>query len=143
MDKVTYQYVNNLNQLTLSKCLPREELIEDEGFTVVRLHLDSNFDGLRVQGRVDGMSSPQLASALQDVMAGGSRRIVIDLGGVDYMSSSGLKVLASAWRECDGAGGALVLASLNERLLDLFDIVGFNTFFDIYPDVNTAISSSS
>ncbi|MBZ0307672.1 MAG: anti-sigma factor antagonist, partial [Anaerolineae bacterium] len=142
MDEVHYGYSEGRNHLTLVKCLPMppEPILETSDFKIAQSSTDKNYRVLQLAGRLDGVSSPMLLQTLNEQMQTGQTQLILDMAGVDYISSSGLKVLASGWRDCKEKGGHLVLVGLNDRLTDIFDIVGFNTFLDIYPDVKTFLA---
>lgn len=143
MDEVEYGYAEGQNHLTLTKCLPAPAavLVESHDFRVQTGDTHKNYQVLRLFGRLDGVSAPALKQSLAQMTTGGKSRLILDMAGVDYISSSGLKVMASVWRDCREHEGNLLLAGLNERLQDIFDIVGFNTFFDIYTDTDAAFEA--
>ncbi len=69
------------------------------------------------------------------------RLVVVDLGGVVMMDSSGLGALLGGWRRVSEKGGHLCLACLQERPRLLFEITRANRAFDIYESVEEAIAS--
>lgn len=64
--------------------------------------------------------------------------IVIDMGGVPRMDSSGVDALVLACRRARENGGDAKLARLTPRIQQLLEITQLNTVFDIYPDVSNA-----
>ncbi|HWK12333.1 MAG TPA: STAS domain-containing protein [Vicinamibacterales bacterium] len=66
-------------------------------------------DTIAVGGRLSRATAPRLAEALEEAIAGGGRRIVLDLGGLDYLNSAGLQVLGEISARLAAIGGALVL----------------------------------
>lgn len=143
MDDVSYSYSDRQNHLTLTKCLPApaEILVSSHDFTIQRSAVTKNYHVLHLNGRLDGVSSPALDKALKSLVEQGQHRLILDMTGVDYVSSSGLKVLASGWRNTHNENGNLVVVALNDRLQDIFDIVGFDTFFEIYADTDEALAA--
>ena len=66
-------------------------------------------------------------------------RLVIDMNEATYINSSGLRVLISVLRASNKQGGDVVLASLNQRLTDIFHMAGFDKVFSIWPTSDKAI----
>jgi anti-anti-sigma factor len=56
-------------------------------------------------------------------------RLIIDLSEVGYMSSSGLRALLRARRQAQMGGGDVVLCAMNERVTEVFEMIGFNNLF--------------
>jgi len=79
----------------------------------------------------------ELRGALQQ----GRFKIVVNCSGLSYIASAGLGALMGAIEEIRGRGGDLRLASLNETVLNIFEILGFTHLYRIYPSEMDAISS--
>jgi len=71
----------------------------------------------------------------------GRFKIVVNCSGLSYIASAGLGALMGAIEEIRGSGGDLRLASLNETVLNIFEILGFNLLYRIYPSEMDAILS--
>jgi anti-anti-sigma factor len=69
--------------------------------------------------------------------------LIVDLRLVTYISSRGLKALVSAWRRARDTSGDVVLCSINPQVMGIFETVGFNQIFDIYPDQENAVKAVS
>jgi anti-sigma B factor antagonist len=69
------------------------------------------------------------------------KQIVLDLGNVSYIDSSGLGVLVSLYTTARKAGGAIKLANLNPRLEDMLQITKVVTVFDVYERAEDAATS--
>lgn len=93
---------------------------------------------ISVTGEIDVYTAPQLRDvAAQAVLAGG-RRLIIDLGGVDFLDSTGLGVLVGVLKRLRAVDGALALVCRQERILKIFRITGLTKVFPILPDVEAA-----
>ena len=79
---------------------------------------------LTVMGRVDTTTAPAFETALAGVA--GVASLVIDLAGVPYMSSAGLRCLLSAQKGCVSVGGALEVRGAQPAVREIFDITGFS-----------------
>lgn len=96
---------------------------------------------ITVSGRVDSNSNPQLDQKLKDELANGNNNLVINLFGVDYISSAGLRAIVSALRSSKKNGGNLVLSAPSARVREVLDLAGMESLFDIKPSDVEAIGS--
>ena len=89
------------------------------------------------RGRVDETTweafSAHLTSAVRDAASGGDT-LVIDLSGLDYMSSRGLRALTIAKREA-GTTVAIQLAAPNERMREILSISRYDKLFDVVDSI--------
>lgn len=97
---------------------------------------------LVLDGRLDTETSADLELAVQDLLQAGERRFVIDLAGVGYVSSAGLRVLLMLAKTVDG-NGSLRLAALNPTVRQVFDVAGFTPLFVIHADRAGALGSEA
>lgn len=104
-------------------------------------------DLLTIGGRLDAASAPQLKQQIDGLFEQGRYRIVLDLGGLDYIASPGLRVLIEARKRArdrklnDPEGGDIRIANLPPRIKEVFDLTGFTSLFEIYPDTLEAVGS--
>ncbi len=97
---------------------------------------------LELSGRITlGEGSVQLRDAIRDLIAKGQKRILLDLGDVNYIDSSGLGELVSAYTSVKNQGAALKLLKLTKKVHDLLQLTKLYTVFDIYDDEASAITS--
>ena len=97
---------------------------------------------LDLSGRITlGEGSVQLRDAIRDLIAKGQKRILLDLGEVNYIDSSGLGELVSAYTTAKNQGAALKLLKLTKKVHDLLQLTKLYTVFDIYDDEASAIAS--
>ena len=93
-----------------------------------------------VSGRVDSQSAPQLDDALAQLTAGGNNKIVLDLKGVDYMSSAGLRAIVKAGQAAQKTGGELRLAAVSNEVEVVLRTVGMLQMFKLYTTSGEAAS---
>lgn len=96
---------------------------------------------LALSGRLDSATH----KAVDDKLAGalvGPGATVIDLSGVDYISSAGLRVLLKAAKQAKSASNRLALAGVRPAVKEVFDISGFTALFQIYPDRAAAVAAA-
>ena len=96
---------------------------------------------VKVSGRVDSLTAPDLEKALQELMDTNHNQIVLDLQDTDYMSSAGLRVLVASLKAAKKNGGLLRLAQPSSRVHEVLDLAGLTPVFDVYPDVVEAVGS--
>lgn len=99
-------------------------------------------DLLAVKGRVDSATAPKLSEALDAIVNEGRFKIVIDMVGLEYMSSAGFRALISAQRNCKRYNrGEVVLATVPANINSALELAGFTALFRIFPDVTTAVGN--
>ena len=97
---------------------------------------------LDLTGRITlGEGSVTLRDAVKDVLSKGSKSILLNLAGVDYIDSSGLGELVSAYTTVKNQGGELKLLHLTTKVHDLLQITKLYTVFDVKDDEAAAIAS--
>ena len=97
---------------------------------------------LDLSGRITlGEGSVQLRDAVRDLLAKGQKHILLNLGDVNYIDSSGIGELVSAFTTVKNQGGELKLLNLNKRVKDLLQITKLYTVFDVHEDEAGAIRS--
>ena len=99
---------------------------------------------LDLSGRITlGEGSVQLRDAVRDLLAKGQKHILLNLGDVNYIDSSGIGELVSAYTTAHNQGGELKLLNLTKKVHDLLQITKLYTVFDVKDDEASAISSFS
>ena len=121
---------------------------------------------IKVAGQLDGQTYQKLIASAQDVIKGGAKNIVLDMGDLTFISSAGLvslHVIALLLRGeamPDLEHGWAALKSVNksresgiqqhvkllnprEEIVNVLEMVGFSTFFDIFNDKQKALESFS
>jgi anti-sigma B factor antagonist len=97
---------------------------------------------LDLSGRITlGEGSVVLREAVKELSAQGQKQILLNLGNVTYIDSSGIGELVGAFTSIRNAGGDLKLLNLTKKVHDLLQITKLYTVFDVWDDEATAISS--
>ena len=94
-----------------------------------------------VQGRVDSSTAGQLGEALDSVIADEFYQIVLDIGGVDYMSSAGLREIVKALKKTQANDGDVRIAQVNERVYEVLELSGLNTLLQFFNSAAEAAGS--
>ena len=98
------------------------EIIETRSGDVVTLALT---------GRLDGGTSGRFETSMLTHIDGGDDRLIVDMAGLDYINSVGLRVFMLAAKHAKPIGGRIVLCALQPAIRHVFDIAGFSASFAI------------
>lgn len=94
---------------------------------------------VRLTGRLDSGTSPSAEERFTQLLAGGGApRLVVDLSGLEYISSAGLRVLLVVAKKIQQASGKVVLFGLAPNVREVFAISGFDKIFSIEADIEAA-----
>ena len=95
-----------------------------------------------VAGKITlGEGSSVLRDKVRELSAAGSKKMLINLGDVNYIDSSGIGELVSAFTSVSNSGGALKLLNLTKRVKDLLQITKLYTVFEVFDSEDTAVKS--
>ncbi|GIV81442.1 MAG: anti-sigma factor antagonist [Anaerolineae bacterium] len=103
-------------------------------------------DGVTIftlDGRVDSEGAVDLDLALQTAVSEGKYRLVLEMAQVRYINSAGLRTLADILTQVRASQGDLKLVNPHPRIQRVFQIIGFDRFFNTYPTVEEAVASFS
>jgi len=96
---------------------------------------------VRLAGKLDAATAPLLERECETWAGQGPRRLVLDLGGLDYISSAGLRAVLVSAKKLKAQGGALSLCALSEPVREVFDISGFAAVFPLFDTLEAALAS--
>ena len=95
-----------------------------------------------LSGRIAlGEGSALLRKTIRDLLDGGNNKILLNLGDVNYIDSSGIGELVSGFTAVRSRGGELKLLNLTKKVHDLLQITKLFTVFDVYTDESTGVRS--
>lgn len=92
-----------------------------------------------IQGRIDTTNYNEFEKSISEVMNSGSLKILIDCSGLNYISSSGLRVFLITHKRMTATGGQLTLCSIQPAIKEIFDISGLTSFFVMVPDRSSVL----
>ena len=106
-------------------------------FEAPNFHLtEEDLDGagavIRVAGDIHATTAPGFSEQLNDAIARGKTRVVLDLTDVEFIDSTGLSVLLNGLRRVTRRGGRMAIVCTNPTVLRLFEITRLDTTFDIH-----------
>ena len=87
---------------------------------------------IEIIGRLDTSNYGELENKLLAALENGEKEIVINCAGLNYVSSSGLRVFLMALKKIKAVEGHFALCSLQDNVREIFEIAGFTTIFRIY-----------
>lgn len=97
---------------------------------------------LDMDGKVTiGEGSVALRSKIRELLGAGKSKILLNLGGVGYVDSSGIGELVSSFTAVKKEGGSLKLLNLTQKIQDLLAITKLLTVFDVFDNEGDALSS--
>lgn len=96
---------------------------------------------VRAAGEVDLETAPRLGDQALDALRTVSPHLVLDLSGVTFMDSTGLKVLLSIQRRADLAGGSLVIAAASRSVRRILGLTGLDQTFRLQDSVEEATAT--
>src|ERR1700746_1852668 len=111
----------------------------------VDLKLDRhNKDGIEivdVEGEIDVYTAPRLRELLIDLVNNGHYQLVVNMEKVEFLDSTGLRVLGGGLQRVRAHDGSLDLVCTQERILKIFRITGLTKVFGIHASVDEAIAA--
>jgi anti-sigma B factor antagonist len=94
---------------------------------------------LALSGKLDATTAKRFEDRILGVINSGTQRLVVDLSQLDYVSSSGLRVLILAAKRLQTVDGKIVLCSMKDHVRQVFDLAGFSSMLSIYASRDEAL----
>ena len=95
---------------------------------------------VELAGELDANTSPVAQQQILP-LAGEGSHILLDMGGVSFMSSAGLRLLLSTYRQVTAQKGTVALAGLSEDLKDTMSMTGFLSFFTVHDSTEAGLQA--
>lgn len=102
---------------------------------------ESNSTVIKVTGSVDALTATELSKVLTNQVSEGHVNLVVNLTGVEFMSSAGLRTLLGAVKESRSNGGDLRITSTNPGIDKVLKMSGFHNIAKVFPSQAEAVSS--
>ena len=96
---------------------------------------------LSLKGRLTVGEASLIREKVNEVVARGTKNVIFDLGGVDYIDSTGLGSMVICYTTIKKAGGALKLLNLNKRNIELLLLTKLHTIFEVFSTEQDAVNS--
>ena len=85
-------------------------------------------------GRLDVMGAPEIEASCKRLIAEGTKRLLLDMTSVEYISSAGLRSLLVLAKAMKASGGTMVLCSLTAAVREVMEISGFDNILSLAAD---------
>jgi anti-sigma B factor antagonist len=93
------------------------------------------------EGNLDTNTAPQAQEQIDKVIDGGSAKVLINFGDLNYISSAGLRVLLTTAKKLKALSGDLKICGLNETVQEVFDISGFSSILSVVSTEEEALAA--
>lgn len=93
------------------------------------------------KGRIDAVTAPGFEKNLSDLITRGETTLLINLQGLEYISSAGLRVILAAAKKLKEKNGKLLIAGLRGSVRDVFQLSGFYSIFRVYESIEEALQA--
>jgi anti-sigma B factor antagonist len=94
-----------------------------------------------LSGRLDGAASTGFAERMGALATAERPKLLVDLGGVDFVTSAGLRAVLQILKRVKSSGGLFALCSVQPPVLEVLDISGFTAMLSIHPERAEAIAA--
>jgi anti-sigma B factor antagonist len=96
---------------------------------------------IEIKGRLDTKTTGELEQKIVGVLEGDSQKLLVDMADLDYINSSGLRVLVMAYQRLKQSGGTLAISGTKDYILEVFEIAGYHRLFNLYHDQQEALAA--
>jgi len=96
-------------------------------------------DVLDLKGELDAHTASKLEDSLKKLIEKNNYNIIVNCSDLEYIASAGLGVFMAYIEDVRGLGGDIKLTNMNDRVYNVFDLLGFPTLYDIIEDEQEAI----
>jgi anti-anti-sigma factor len=108
----------------------------------INVAIQGNFCVVTVNGRVDSMNGSEFGESLLAQINQGHVNLVLDFASVDYMSSAGLREIVNTYRKARHLSGDLCIAAPTERVREVMEMSGLDTFIVLYESLEEALDQA-
>ena len=105
----------------------------------INLHTIDTIPSIKLKGKIDGLTGPDIGVKLDELETAGERNIIIDFSGVNFINSSGLNVFITHYKKLKEIGGELCLISLGNPADNVFRISGLLNLFRFFESAVEAV----
>ncbi len=96
---------------------------------------------IKVIGRMDAVTAPDFEKQCGQWLDQGENHLAVDLSGLEYISSAGLRAILGTGKKLKARGGSLVFGGMSPMVKEVFTISGFAAIFPVYDDLESALGA--
>lgn len=100
---------------------------------------NNGFEVLDLYGELDAHTASQLEDSLKRLINNQKSNIIVNFSELDYIASAGLGVFMAYIEDVRSIGGDIKLTNMNDKVYNVFDLLGFPTLYDILEDEKQAV----
>jgi anti-anti-sigma factor len=104
----------------------------------IKIETEQSITCISPQGRLDTINSGDFDKAMKSIYEN-EKYLIVDFSHCDYLSSTGIRILLSAYKKLKAKGGALYIASISPEVFQVIEMVGLHQFFRFFNDCQKAI----
>jgi len=101
-----------------------------------------NFSVLKIKGKIDTIHSSALENEVNQLFDSGETDVIFNCSGMNYISSSGLRVFLVAQKKAKAINGKLYLCEMQPAIQEIFRISGFSNLFRIFDTQEKALENN-
>lgn len=94
---------------------------------------------LHIKGRLDALSSPTAEKRIFDAINSGQQKLLLDMSGVTYLSSAGMRMLLSTSKKLRTLSGKMAISGMTANVLDVLKMSGFDHVLELYKSEEEAM----
>lgn len=99
----------------------------------------SSYDILELNGELDAHTASQLENSLRKLIDQEKHQIIVNCQNLEYIASAGLGVFMAYIEDIRSLGGDIKLTNMNDKVYNVFDLLGFPSLYDILREEKDAI----
>jgi anti-anti-sigma factor len=107
----------------------------------IQSKVEKGFTALTIKGRLDAVSAPAAEAGINTAIESGASNLVLNLSGLEYVSSAGLRVLLVTAKKLSRQNGKIILCGLQDTVKEVLTISGFLSIFQVATDEAEAAKS--
>jgi len=102
---------------------------------------EKKIGSVTVFGDLDGSTSPTLLKEIEGLIEQGMINVILDFSGIEFISSSGIGVIAVSSKDISQRNGKLIVVCNNKKVLSLFDITNLSKVITINKTMDEALGA--
>jgi anti-anti-sigma factor len=131
MHEVTYDRDGVRNRLTMVKRIESSSDVTPPPASVKAAPVNNKVWQIALSGWINASQTIVLERALNDHLTAGHKYLILDMSHVEYIASSGVKILVGAWQRARENKGNLVLVGMKPRIFEILQLIGLDLVFPI------------